>query len=346
MSVDIEKLLRENIRRMVPYSTARDEFKGGKVDVFLDANENPYHTGFNRYPDPRQQKLKQKIAEIKAIKSSQIFLGNGSDEIIDLIIRTFCNPGRDNILIHPPTYGMYQVAAETNNNAVLKVHLKPGFQLDVDEIITLAQNHVKIIFICSPNNPTGNVFNPQDIEKILIRSGAIVVIDEAYMDFSDKTSWKEKLAEYPNLIVLQTLSKAWGMASVRVGIAFAGERVVQVLSNIKLPYNLNALSQEAALKALDGLEVFNRRVAEIKNQRQWLRSELEKMPVVQMVFPSEGNFLLCRFSNALEMYNHLLANGIIVRDRSSHVLCENCLRISIGTPDENRLLLNVLQNYT
>jgi histidinol-phosphate aminotransferase len=345
MTINIENLLRDNIKKIVPYSTARDEFKGGKVDLFLDANENPYNTRLNRYPDPKQKQLKQKISERTGIGYSNIFLGNGSDEAIDLITRAFCTPGTDKIMIHPPTYGMYQVAAQTNDNDVVKVNLTPEFELDVNEILKQAKNNVKVFFICSPNNPTGNTFKIKDIERLLREMNAIVVIDEAYVNFSDKPSWTNRLREFPNLIIMQTLSKAWGLAGIRLGMAFASERIVEVLTNIKLPYNLNVLTQETALEILNNIEDYNKKVSTIKSERAKLISELNKIAVVKKVFPSDGNYILCRFNNASATYDYLVKNGIIVRNRSSQLYCENCLRITVGTPEDNIKLIKKLNEY-
>ena len=343
MKTDIENLLRENIKKIIPYSTARDEFKGGDVDIFLDANENPYNTKFNRYPDPRQKQLKDRISELYSVNHQNIFLGNGSDEVIDLVVRAFCVPGVDKIMIHPPTYGMYQVAAQTNDNGVIKVNLSPDFQLDVDEIIKQSKNRVKVFFICSPNNPTGNTFIVDDIEQLLNELNVIVVIDEAYVNFSDKPSWIRRLGEFPNLIVMQTLSKAWGLAGIRLGMGFASERIIQVLSNIKLPYNLNVLTQETAFEILKNEDDYYKKVSIIKAERGKLINELEKLDVVKEVFPSDGNYLLCRFEDANATYDYLVRKGIIVRNRSNQLYCDNCLRITIGTPSDNERLLTSLK---
>jgi histidinol-phosphate aminotransferase len=345
MSIDIENLLRENIRKIVPYSTARDEFKGGKVDIFLDANENPYNTRLNRYPDPKQKKLKEKISERTGVQTPNIFLGNGSDEVIDLMVRAFCTPGKDNIMIHPPTYGMYQVAAETNDNGVIRVNLTPDFELDVEEILKQAKNNVKVFFICSPNNPTGNTFKEKDIERLLKEMNAIIVIDEAYVNFSDKASWTKRLEEFPNLVIMQTLSKAWGLAGIRLGMCFASPRIVQVLTNIKLPYNLNVLTQETALEMLDNIDDYNEKVSTIKKERSKLYTELGKFSIVQKVYPSDGNYILCKFENANVTYDYLVAKGVIVRNRSTQLYCDNCLRITVGTPEDNEALIKYLREF-
>jgi histidinol-phosphate aminotransferase len=344
MSINIEDLLRGNIKKIIPYSTARDEFKGDKVDVFLDANENPFNSRYNRYPDPKQKKLKQKISEISGISTPNIFLGNGSDEVIDLVVRAFCTPGKDKIMIHPPTYGMYQVAAETNDNEVVKVNLTPDFQLNVDEILNQS-NQVKVFFICSPNNPTGNTFSEKDIELLLNKMNSIIVIDEAYVNFSEKESWTKRLNEFPNLIIMQTLSKAWGLAGIRLGMCFASERIVQVLTNIKLPYNLNILTQETAFEMLGNVDEYNKNVSTIKSERERLFTELQRLPIVQEVFPSDGNYLLCRFNNANDTYDYLVKKGIIVRNRSTQLYCDNCLRITVGTPEDNEELIGYLKMF-
>jgi len=341
---DIENLLRDNIKKIVPYSTARDEFKGGKVDIFLDANENPFNSRFNRYPDPKQKKLKEKISERTGVQTPNIFLGNGSDEVIDLLVRAFCTPGKDKIMIHPPTYGMYQVAAETNDNEVVKVNLTPEFELDVEEILKQSEQ-VKVFFICSPNNPTGNTFREKDVERLLKEMNSVIVIDEAYVNFSDKASWTNRLSEFPNLVVMQTLSKAWGLAGIRLGICFASPRIVGVLTNIKLPYNLNVLTQETALEMLDNLDDYNRKVFVIKAGREKLYSELENLSIVQKVYPSDGNYILCKFTDANSIYDYLVAKGIIVRNRSTQLHCENCLRITVGTPEENENLIENLKLF-
>ncbi|MFN8258528.1 MAG: histidinol-phosphate transaminase [Bacteroidales bacterium] len=343
MSVNIEALFRDNIKKIVPYSTARDEYKGKKVDVYLDANENPFNTEFNRYPDPHQCVLKEKIAEMKGIPVENIFLGNGSDEAIDLIIRAFCRPGIDKIMIHPPSYGMYQVAAQTNDNEVIKINLTPDFQLDINEILKQKNEKLKVFFICSPNNPTGNTFPEKDVEKILKDLSSIVVIDEAYIDFSDKPGWTGRLNEFPNLIIMQTLSKAWGLAGIRLGMAFASQRIIEVLAKIKLPYNLNVLTQQTALNCLKNSELYNQNLKTIKSEREKLIGDLENFSIIKKVYLSDGNFLLCKFENADKTYNYLMSKGIIVRNRSNQMHCENCLRITVGTPVENQKLIKYLK---
>jgi histidinol-phosphate aminotransferase len=342
--MNIDDLLRDNIKKIVPYSTARDEFKGGKVSIFLDANENPYDTVLNRYPDPKQVDLKKKIIGKSNLSINNLFLGNGSDEVIDLLIRAFCTPGKDKIMIHPPTYGMYQVAAGTNDNEVIKVNLTPDFELDVDEILKQSEN-VKVFFICSPNNPTGNIFRVEDIERLLERMNAIIVIDEAYINFSEKQSWTKRLSEFPNLVIMQTLSKAWGLAGIRLGMGYASERIVQVLNNIKLPYNLNTLTQDTAIKILENIDEYKEKVFTIKTEREKLFNQLKKLPSVKKVYPSEANYILCKFKNANKTYDYLVEKGIIVRNRSNQPNCENCLRITVGTPNDNEILIKYLKEY-
>lgn len=345
MSINIDNLLRDNIKNIVPYSTARDENKGKKVEIFLDANENPYDTALNRYPDPKQQKLKEKIVHSQQISIKNLFLGNGSDEVIDLLVRAFCTPGKDKIMIHPPTYGMYQVAAQTNDNEVIKVNLTPYFELDVEEILKQSKENVKIFFICSPNNPTGNTFKVTDIERLLTEMNAIIVVDEAYVNFSEKPSWTNRLLEFPNLVVMQTLSKAWGVAGIRLGMGYASERIVQVLNSIKLPYNLNTLTQETAINVLDNIQEYRQKVETIKAEREKLFVELGKLSIVQKVYPSDANYILCKFNDANATYDYLMQKGIIVRNRSTQPNCENCLRITVGTPLDNEILINYLQEY-
>jgi len=344
--MNINNLLRDNIKKIIPYSTARDEFKGGKVNIFLDANENPYDTVLNRYPDPKQEDLKLKIIGNQALSINNLFLGNGSDEVIDLLIRAFCVPGKDKIMIHPPTYGMYQVAASTNDNEVIKVNLTPEFELAVNEIIKQVRDKVKIFFICSPNNPTGNIFRVEDIEQLLKEMNAIVVIDEAYINFSEKASWTTRLNEFPNLVVMQTLSKAWGLAGIRLGMGYASERIVQVLNNIKLPYNLNTLTQDTAIRILDNLGEYKEKVATIKSEREKLFEALNKLTIVEKVYPSEANYILCKFNDANATYNYLVKKGIIVRNRTNQPNCKNCLRITVGTPNDNETLIKYLKEFS
>lgn len=344
----LNDLLRENIRKLVPYSSARDEFKG-EASVFLDANENsfgsPLTKWYNRYPDPLQRKVKEKLQEIKGVPSSHIFIGNGSDECIDLLIRSVCEPGVDNIIICPPTYGMYQVCADINNVTVKKVPLTVNFQLNLPAIEEAIDAHTKIIFLCSPNNPTGNSLNKEDVEAILNNYFGLVVIDEAYINFSRHRSFVQELNEYPNLVVMQTLSKAWGLAALRIGMAFASEEIITVLNRVKPPYNINQASQELALKALDEVGQVNDMIQEIVAERTGLEKKLKELPQVVHVYPSDANFLLVKVADARAIYNYMLTKGIVLRDRSKVELCEGCLRITVGTPAENEQLLAALKNY-
>ena len=348
MSFDINNLLRENIKKLVPYSSARDEFKG-EASIYLDANENslgsPLTKWYNRYPDPLQHKVKEKLSEIKGVPSTNIFLGNGSDECIDVLVRTFCDPGKDNILICPPTYGMYEVSAHINDVAIKKVPLTGNFQLDLPPLEEAIDDHTKIIFLCSPNNPTGNSLNREDVEMVLNNYWGIVVIDEAYITFSSTRPATQELADYPNLVVMQTLSKAWGLAALRIGIAFASEEIIGVMNKVKPPYNINQASQDLALQALEEVGQVNDMIREIVAQREELQKKLNELPIVQFVFPSDSNFLLVRVTDAKGIYRFLLKEGIVVRDRSTVTLCEGCLRITVGTPAENEELVKSLKRY-
>lgn len=345
---DLNNLLRENIKKLIPYSSARDEFKG-EARIFLDANENsfgsPLTKWYNRYPDPLQKQVKQKLSEIKGVPAENIFLGNGSDECIDILQRAFCEPGLDNIIICPPTYGMYEVSANINNVQVKKVPLTPDFQLDLASIEEAVDDHTKMIFLCSPNNPTANSLNKNDIEIILNNYFGLVVIDEAYINFSRYRSFTQELNDYPNICVLQTLSKAWGLAALRVGIAFASEAVIQILNKIKPPYNINQASQELVLRALEEVGQVNAMIQEIVKQREELIQQLAQVSVVEKIHPSDANFLLVKVAGARSIYNSLLEKGIVVRDRSKVELCEGCLRITIGTPEENSELIKELKGF-
>ncbi|WP_010417088.1 histidinol-phosphate transaminase [Anaerophaga thermohalophila] len=338
----LNRLLRPNIRDLKPYSSARDEYSG-EAAVFLDANENPFNAPYNRYPDPYQRKLKKRIAEIKNISPENIFLGNGSDEAIDIAIRAFCEPGIDNIVSISPTYGMYQVAADINNVEVKKVLLTPDFQLDVSAILNNIDENTKIIFLCSPNNPTGNCFRKEDVRDIINHFQGIVIIDEAYIDFAPEKSWLPELINYPNLIIFQTFSKAWGMAGIRLGMAFAEKSIINVFSKIKYPYNVNNLTQEKALELLNKSQSMQKWVEELLSEKQNLIAQLKKMPIVQKIYPSDANFILIKTDAPKKIYNFLVENKIIIRDRSKVVLCEGCLRITIGAPEENRKLIETLK---
>jgi histidinol-phosphate aminotransferase len=337
---DINKLVRENIKRLTPYSCARDDYKG-TTGVFLDANENPFGS-LNRYPDPYQQKLKAAICKIKGVQETSIFLGNGSDEIIDLCFRVFCNPGIDKAMIFPPTYGMYEVSASVNDVAIIKVPLNNEFQINIKEIEPYFKDEkLKLMFICSPNNPTGNCMNHSDIEYIIRNFDGIVVLDEAYSDFSNEASFIDKTDLYPNLIVMQTFSKALGLASVRIGITFSDPAIIHYFNRIKPPYNISTINQEAALNKLTDIELIMKQVNVIKNERERLASELASLNITCKVFPSDANFLLIKVKDANNIYNYLVNNEIIVRNRSS--LIDNCLRITVGTKDENDKLLDALK---
>jgi histidinol-phosphate aminotransferase len=339
---DVRSLVRKNILSMKPYSSARDEFRG-EAEIFLDANENPYPSSYNRYPDPLQRKVKDRLAQIKGVKSGQIFLGNGSDEAIDLLIRAFCEPNTDSILIAEPTYGMYSVCAEVNAVKVTKVLLTTEFDLDVSAILGKFDPTVKIVFLCSPNNPSGNLLSREKISEVVNTFNGIVVIDEAYIDFANTRSFLSGLDEFPNLVVLQTFSKAWGLAGLRLGMAFASEEIISIMNKIKYPYNVNIQTQEIALEALRDEKRKDACVKEILAERQILSKELKKLRIVRQVFKSDSNFLLVKVLDAPSTYQYLMNLGIIVRDRSRVALCENCLRITVGTPDENKSLIDAFK---
>ena len=348
MNFNLDSLIRPNIKNLTPYSSARDEFKG-EANIFLDANENsfgsPLTKWYNRYPDPLQIKVKQKLSEIKGIAVPQMFLGNSSDECIDLLIRAFCEPALDNIIICPPTYGMYEVSANINNVPVKRVPLTPSYQLDLDNLAEAIDGNTKLIFLCSPNNPTGNSLNREDVEALLNNYYGIVVIDEAYINFSRYRSFTQELNDYPNLVVMQTLSKAWGLAALRLGMAFASTGIINVMNKIKPPYNINQASQELALQALNRVEEVNEMIREIVKERKTLEEELPKLDIVKKVYPSDGNFLLAQVTSPVEIYHYLLDKGIVVRDRSRVELCEGCLRITVGTHAENKTLLLALDEF-
>jgi histidinol-phosphate aminotransferase len=344
MKTSIRNLVRENIKNIQPYSSARDEFTESTSDMlFLDANENPFDNGVNRYPDPQQQAVKEKLSAIKNIAAENILLGNGSDEVLDLIFRAFCEPNKDNIIILPPTYGMYKVLANINAIKVKEVQLTKGFQPKTQTILLAANQKSKILFLCSPNNPTGNSFSRVQVEKLVKQFKGIVVIDEAYIDFSEQESWMNRLEEFPNLIITQTLSKAYGMAGIRLGVCYASKEVINVLNSIKPPYNVNELTQKKALERLSKMDEIQNEILQIKNQKEILLKELKEIGFVEQVFPSDANFLLIKVDNATERYQQLIEKGIVVRNRTNQPLCENCLRISIGTVEENKQLIEVLK---
>lgn len=341
-------LVRNNIRNLKPYSSARDEFKGA-ASIFLDANENslgsPLLKWYNRYPDPMQWKIKEKLSVIKQVPTGQIFLGNGSDEPIDLLFRCFCEPGVDEVIVFPPTYGMYEVSANINNIHLSKVPLTKEFQLDLEALESAIKPNTKIIWICSPNNPTGNSIDRQDIEMVLNNFDGLVVVDEAYINFSRQKSLVSDLADYPNLVVLQTLSKAWGLAGLRVGMAFASAEIIGYLNKVKPPYNISEPVQELALKALDEIGQVNDMILQLVASRKEMERDLVQAKTVVKVFPSDANFLLVEFKDARRMYDYLVEKGIVVRDRSNVLLCDNCLRITVGTHAENLKLMEAINSF-
>ena len=345
---DINNILRQNIKTLKPYSSARDEFQG-EASVYLDANENSYGSpleqSYNRYPDPLQFEVKKRLSEIKGVPPKHIFLGNGSDEAIDILFRSFCNPGVDNVILVPPTYGMYEVSANINDIAIKRVPLTEDFQLNLEGIAEAIDDKTKLIFICSPNNPTGNSINREDIETVLANFDGIVVIDEAYINFSRQKTFIQELTEYANLVILQTLSKAWGLAGLRVGMAFACEEIIEVMNKVKPPYNINEASQQLALKALQNIDLINLWIRETLAERDKLVLELKDFDFVLDIYPSDANFILVKTTDPKGIYNYLVSKGIIVRDRSKVELCEGCLRITIGTPEENKTLIQTLKEY-
>ena len=345
---DINTIIRPNIKILKPYSSARDEFKG-EASVYLDANENafgsPLPQAYNRYPDPMQYAVKMRLSAIKGVPARNIFLGNGSDEAIDILFRSFCNPGIDNVIIVPPTYGMYEVSANINDVLLKRVNLNADYQLNLEGIAEAIDKNTKLIFICSPNNPTGNSINRTDIETILTNFNGIVVVDEAYINYSRQKSFIQELTEYANLVVLQTLSKAWGLAALRVGMAFASEEIIEVFNRVKPPYNINEASQQLALEALQNVDQVNIWIKEILKERDALVLSIKKLDFVLDIYPSDANFILVKTKNADAIYKHLTNQGIIVRNRNKVELCEGCLRITIGTQEENKALMISLKDY-
>jgi histidinol-phosphate aminotransferase len=345
---NLDQLTRANIKKLTPYSSARDEFSG-EAKVFLDANENslgsPLLKWYNRYPDPHQQLIKQKLSAIKGILPEHIFLGNGSDECIDILFRCFCEPGKDNVIICPPTYGMYEVSAHINDVDIRKAPLLPDFQLDLVHLENLIDANTKIIWLCSPNNPTGNSLNRTDIEMVLNNFNGIVVIDEAYINFARQKSFVQELKEYPNLVVLQTLSKAWGLAGLRLGMAFASQAIIEVMNKVKPPYNINQATQELVLKALEEVGQVNDMIKLLVDMREALAEVFVSMPTVETVYPSDANFILVKIAEARKVYEFLLTKGIVLRDRSNVQLCDNCLRITVGTEQENTQLVDAMQEW-
>ena len=349
MNFNLQNIVRQHILSLAPYSSARDEYTG-KEGVFLDANENPLGSvtpeNWNRYPDPYQVDIKEKIAPIKGCRSSQIFLGNGSDEPIDLIIRLTCEPKEDNIIILPPTYGMYEVSANVNNVEIQKIPLTTDYQLDTAKIIASINSKTKLIFICSPNNPTGNLIDRKAILEIIKNfQQGIVIIDEAYNDFSDEPSFIPELDKFPNVMILQTFSKAWGLASLRLGMAFGSEELIKLLNKIKYPYNINGLTQRALLENIHNIDFVKDSAKKLNQNREKVIFELKKLPNVLNIFPSDANFLLVKFTDAKKVFDYLIEQKVIVRDRSKVILCEDSLRISIGSEEENHVLLNLLNQY-
>lgn len=343
--MELNKLLRDNIKKMMPYSSARDEFKDASADmIFIDANENPFDTGLNRYPDPQQSLVKQELSKIKGVEVKNILLGNGSDEVLDLIFRAFCEPKQDEVIALPPTYGMYKVLANTNDVTLKNIPLEPNFQPNVNEIIQQQTSNTKLLFLCSPNNPTANSFEAERIESLIKSFNGIVVIDEAYIDFSTQESWVSRLSEFPNLIVTQTLSKAYGLAAIRLGICYASQEIIAVLNKIKPPYNVNKLTQEAALKALQDQDKVNEEIQNIISERDKMISEFKQIGIIKEIFSSDANFVLARVDDGNKRYEQLIQKGIVVRNRSNQVLCDNCLRFTVGTEGENKKLIDTLKS--
>ena len=339
----LAQLVRPNILALQPYSTARDEYAGGGIGVWLDANESPYDNGVNRYPDPHQRELKAQLAALKGVRSGQIFLGNGSDEAIDLAFRIFCEPGRDNAVSIAPTYGMYRVAAQTNGVELREVPLGADFSLPVEALLAAADGRTKLLWLCSPNNPTGNAFPDRKIEELLRRFDGVVVLDEAYIDFAEGQGFLPRIDEFPNLIVLQTLSKAWGMAGLRLGLAFASERIAALFGQVKYPYNINTLTQQTATECLR--RDIAAQIAQIREERGRLAAALAGCGCIERVYPSQANFLLVKTADPDRLYGELIAAGVIVRNRTRLTGCEGCLRITVGTPAENGRMLETVKNF-
>ena len=342
--MEIKDLIRENIKSLEAYSSARDEFKAMSSEfVFIDANENPFDTGLNRYPDPQQNLVKEALSKLKGISKEQILLANGSDEVLDLIFRVFCEPREDNVIVLPPTYGMYEVLANTNAIELVKIPLVENFQPNVKEIVKVQDAKTKVLFLCSPNNPTANSFDASSIETLIKEFNGIVVIDEAYIDFSIEDSWLGRLGEFPNLIVTQTLSKAYGLAAIRLGICYASKEIISILNKIKPPYNVNQLTQDVALQSLLNQEKVKNNITAIISERNQLIRDLQNVEIVEKVYTSDANFLLVQVDDANLRYKQLVKLGIIVRNRTTQILCDNCLRFTVGTADENKKLINTLK---
>ena len=340
--MNLNNLIRKNIKAMKPYSSARDEFKDLKADmVFLDANENPFETTLNRYPDPQQTALKELISKQKELPINRVLLGNGSDEVLDLIVRAFCEPNQDSILTLPPTYGMYGVLAQLNSIENIEVPLSKDFNIDIDQVLKQVKPSTKLLFICSPNNPSGNIMDVNAVTRLLKAFDGLVVIDEAYIDFTTIESWTQRLNTFPNLMVTQTLSKAYGLAGIRLGTCYASKEIIAVLNKIKPPYNINSLTQQAAIEALQNNEVSDQ-VSSILREREKLANALASCFFVKKIYPSDANFILIKVDDANKRYDELLRHGIVIRNRTTQLGCENCLRISLGTPAENKQLLTLL----
>ncbi len=339
----LHDLVRPNIWRLAPYSSARSEYSGHEAHVFLDANENPYNTLLNRYPDPLQTEVKQRLSKYKQVPPECIFLGNGSDESIDLVYRIFCRPQVDNVVAIEPTYGMYKVCADINDVAYKPVLLDEHYQLNADRLLAACDKHTKVAWLCSPNNPSGNNLQVAEVEKVLSRFDSIIVIDEAYSDFSTVPTFRRRLAEFPNLIVLNTMSKAWGCAAIRLGMAFADKEIIGLFNKVKYPYNVNQLTQQQALEELDNIEAVEKWVSLILLERKRMLQAFKELPVCKEVFPTDANFFLARMTDAQGIYDYLVGKGIIVRNRTHIKLCNDCLRVTIGTKTENAELLSALR---
>ncbi|MBR5324374.1 MAG: histidinol-phosphate transaminase [Muribaculaceae bacterium] len=342
---DLKEIVRKNIYSLKPYSSARNEFKG-EASIFIDANENPYDTPYNRYPDPLQLQVKEKISALKGVPVENIFLGVGSDEPIDLLYRIFCEPQKDNVVALEPTYGMYAVCADINNVEYRTVSLKENYQFSAEELLAATDDNSKIIWLCSPNNPTGNALDAAEIEKVLKNFSGIVAVDEAYIDFSSQPSYLKVLKEYPNMVVLQTFSKAWGSAGVRLGMAFASEEIIKIFNKVKYPYNVNVLTQRYAIKLLDNFSQVEKKVKAILKNREKLEKQLAKVECIKEVYPTDANFILVKTTDSDAIYKYLIEKGIVARNRNGITLCDNCIRITVGTAEENKQVIAALKNYS
>ena len=342
---DLQALVRDNIWKLAPYSSARNEYSGHDAHVFLDANENPYNKPFNRYPDPLQLKLKEELSKVKLVAVENIFLGNGSDEAIDLVYRVFCQPQRDNVVAIEPTYGMYKVCADINDTEYRPVLLDENYQLNADKLLAACDANTKVIWLCTPNNPSGNNLQHEEIEKLLINFDGIVVVDEAYSEFSTADLFRSKLDSFPNIIVLNTMSKAWGCAAIRLGMAFASKEIIELFNKVKYPYNVNLLSQQQALESLKHRQDVEKWVTVLLQERRHLMKAFTDLPVCKQVYPSDANFFLAKMTDAQAIYDYLVKKGIIVRNRTRVQLCKNCLRVTVGTKGENTELLSALRQY-